>query len=256
MATSLIVSLGIWLGLSALLYRVSSFRPWLREIWAILLPVLMVLGIVLGIGFWSWLWPETTEGLLQGSSVPGKRGAGPAFLLVLPGIALVCGPFYLLLRWQNQRLAALPGATTNGAMRTSIGWICLRVAVVLPFALALALSPFIWSSYRARLCPNDGMSDWIELSLTQSFLDQQNWKRCWVQQVEGRWNDNRQEYRFDLQAVPNRPYSWHWWYGQGSESFQELDAKYRKEGYALRFTQSFQLPNGELLHQGIWTRYR
>lgn len=77
-----------------------------------------------------------------------------------------------------------------------------------------------------------------------------------VQAVEGRYVQNRDEYRVKIVSPINNVSSWWWWLGQDLNSFTQKMKEYEAKGAALHQGQSYTRPDGSTAYQGIWFVYR
>jgi len=81
-------------------------------------------------------------------------------------------------------------------------------------------------------------------------------KGHWITAVEGRWANNRIEYRIAYGPVPPHSHSgWYWWINQREDTFQKRAANYAAHGFTLEHSNFFTRPTGEKRYQGVWHWY-
>jgi Concanavalin A-like lectin/glucanases superfamily/Bacterial tandem repeat domain 1 len=79
-------------------------------------------------------------------------------------------------------------------------------------------------------------------------------KGHWMYGVEGRWADNRLEYRIAYGAhnVHHAGLWWYWYINQPEEMFMRRAATYSKDGFVLAHSNYFTMPDGTRRYQGVW----
>ncbi len=84
------------------------------------------------------------------------------------------------------------------------------------------------------------------------------WERgYWIVSVEGRWAENRQEYRIVFEKTPpNSDFQWRYRIAQSGETFFQNIAELGREGFSLVQSQSFELPNRMLHYQAVWQKFK
>lgn len=82
-------------------------------------------------------------------------------------------------------------------------------------------------------------------------------KGHWITAVEGRWANNRIEYRIAYGPVPpHSHFGWYWWINQRQDTFQKRAANYAAHGFTLEHSNFFTRPTGEQRYQGVWHWYQ
>jgi len=78
-------------------------------------------------------------------------------------------------------------------------------------------------------------------------------KGHWLNAIEGRWHNNRSEFRITYGPVPKHKGSWWYWYWGISESyFNRLAKEKAADGFTLLDANSFTDPKGHRYFQGVW----
>lgn len=77
----------------------------------------------------------------------------------------------------------------------------------------------------------------------------------WITAVEGRWNNNRREFRIAYDTIPEIE-TWQWRYkvNQSQTEFALSVTEMVEKGYTLVQTQTFRQPGGDQRYQGVWHR--
>ena len=110
---------------------------------------------------------------------------------------------------------------------------------------------------------DDNFSGWMKKRDLDSYFEilnkgdtKSNYfdKGHWIRAVEGRWNGYEVEYRVIIADSPDAPFEWWWWINQKHRDFAEKMKQYEKMGATLIDAQSFLMPDGTALYQGVWTR--
>ncbi len=123
------------------------------------------------------------------------------------------------------------------------------------------ISMIVLLSIISPVIAEEQIIDWKPVAEFQAYLQSQREindgkifpPRHWVTKVDGRFIDGEIELRCAYKPVPHEgPYTWFWWYFQNEQTFQENKVKYKERGLYLVHEQSFALPDGETLYQGVW----
>jgi hypothetical protein len=99
----------------------------------------------------------------------------------------------------------------------------------------------------------------LELSLYMQKFDtikpgQPDWKKThWLTAAEGRWHDGIAEYRIRYADVPKGiEFTFYWDTNMSQAEFSEKIQAYSKNGFALVYSNSYNLPDGTKRYQGVW----
>lgn len=102
-------------------------------------------------------------------------------------------------------------------------------------------------------------SEWMPESEFKAFIDDLEQKgywepaSYWVTEVSGRYVDGKVQYRFEYENAPSEGhYDWYWWFGQDEQTFEKRKKEYKMKGMDMVHEQSFALPGGQKLYQGVW----
>lgn len=110
---------------------------------------------------------------------------------------------------------------------------------------------------------SDQFTDWmtpIELNRHIHALNQGQevsfWDRGhWIVAVEGRWSQNRQEYRIVYEKTPkNTNFQWRYRIAQSKDAFARTIDQFRNEGFTLVQSQVFENPDRSRQYQAVWRK--
>lgn len=117
------------------------------------------------------------------------------------------------------------------------------------------------------LAPRDvGETDytpWLSPLALDTYLRQRNpghggsyWSRGdWIRAVEGRWRDGAREYRIALGTMSRvGEIRWRYRLDLTETAFAEELARHSSEGFALRQSQAYALPDASRRYQAVWVR--
>lgn len=111
--------------------------------------------------------------------------------------------------------------------------------------------PDLYASFIKRL-----ESDWTEDSKFRELLSKLDrkgfWEDHWVTELDGRYENGQIEYKIKSEPSPSDGvrYQFRWVYCHDKESFEKEKKTYQH--LAMVHEQSFTLPDGAELYQGVW----
>ena len=127
----------------------------------------------------------------------------------------------------------------------------IKTLAAVLIALTFTVSSYA-KKYEDEWMPNSEFGELVAQLDKKSF-----WSNSfWVTEVDGRYKDGQIEYKFKYEPIPDEAlylgYEWYWWFGQDDVTFEERKKEYKKKGFKMVHEQSFILPDGEKLYQGVW----
>ena len=104
---------------------------------------------------------------------------------------------------------------------------------------------------------------WLSPLALDTYLRHKNrgfkqsiWDRGhWIEAIEGRWSEERHEFRIAFDTIPDRErFQWYYRIDQTSEEYRDTLHRLRREGYTLVQSQAYERPDKSKRYQGVWQR--